>query len=486
MACGVVSRDVGFDDAGDSDDGPGEAIGDSGALLVNDATPSKVCVNLECHAPTCGPNGDETTLTGHVYDPAGKLPLYNVYVYVPNGTPEAMTVGNPTCTPCQAPASGSPMIGTTTDAEGKFTLRYIPKAGKPWGVPTGDNIPLVVQVGKWRRQLVVPHIDACTTLDLDKVLGKDLLRLPRKSSEGDMPLIAFTSGCDPAECFLRNVGIDDSEFVPPDSPTGHVHFYTGRDDSILAWGDGGPAQGSSIAGGNTPEETYQWWSSSANLLKYDIVFNACECFPFDRRPDGGADSYAAMEDYLNGGGRLFTTHYHYNWFTASADLITVADWTPGAADHGVAGPYYINTTFPKGKAYGDWLLANHGATATDAGVEVDLVDTRWDMSGAGPPTYPRSTLWIFAGGWDSASLYTSFNTPIAVAPSKQCGRAVFSDVHLSGSSYVEQFPAECSDPYIDTPQKGHAKNEKALEFLFFDLSSCVQDDTQEPQGPPPR
>jgi hypothetical protein len=62
---------------------------------------------------------------------------------------------------------------------------------------------------------------------------------------------------------------------------------------------------------------------------------------------------------------------------------------------------------------------------------------------------------------------------------------VFSDVHLSGVSNDGTFPAECTNPNIDSPP-GHAGNEKALEFLFFDLSSCVQDDTKPPPPPPPQ
>jgi hypothetical protein len=80
-----------------------------------------------------------------------------------------------------------------------------------------------------------------------------------------------------------------------------------------------------------------------------------------------------------------------------------------------------------------------------------------------------------------AAMYMSFNTPVPVPVADQCGRAVFSDVHLSGTSDDTNFPSECANADDGT----HAVNEKALEFLFFDLSSCVQDNSMPPPPPPP-
>ena len=91
---------------GGSNGGPG-SLGDGGSGGV-----SKPCMpgTLQCQAEkdNCAGQGKPlTSITGTVYDPAGGLPLNNVYVYIPTTTPDPIQPGNPVCTQCQAPASGS-------------------------------------------------------------------------------------------------------------------------------------------------------------------------------------------------------------------------------------------------------------------------------------------------------------------------------------------------------------------------------------------
>jgi hypothetical protein len=452
-----------------------------------------------CKVDPCIAQGmPQTTITGTVFNPGGTLPLYDVYVYIPNSQPAPIDPGNPACTPCEAPASGDPILGVLTDEQGNFSLSQA-TGGTGYGVPSGADIPLVIQTGKWRKQITLSSVTACGTTaaapgDATATGTAKLLRLPANSSEGDMPLIAFTSGCDPAECFLLNtVGISQSEFVPPGSPApaayptvtpnaGHVQFFTGKNEM-----NGGNAA-SAITGGNTPADTYAWWGTyQPNLSEFDIIFNACECNPYDR----GTTAYAAMDDYLNGGGRLFATHYYYNWFTpsppATADLASVIGWNPPNNVMTVNSEAdMIDQTFPKGAAFATWLQDN-GVTTTLG--QITLADTRNDMDGLTPAGCTEaagtctSAQWIYDPA-NNDPRYISWNTPVANPVAMQCGKAVFSDVHLSGTSNNATFPAECSNPMIDTPP-GHAVNEKALLFLFFDLSSCVQKTNSKPPPPPP-
>lgn len=439
-ACSSVARRSGFDQA---------SSGDAGFEGSRGFTPGVVpCEGLECKIDTsCGPDS-KTTLTGKVYDPAGSNPLYNVMVYIP-GTqnPEdlppmksSLEEGSIACETC-ASVIVNPLRSALTDGEGKFVLE---------DVPVDSDVPIVVQVGKWRRLVKVDITKACKE---NKAPDKEI-RLPKNGDEGNLPHIAVTSGgWDALECLLRGIGISDSEFVNGDDPSGHIHMYKGHGGSM-----GLPAE--------------DFWNDSSQLKKYDLVLLSCE--GTDNLALKGGDSpgaRASMYEYLNAGGKVFATHYHYVWFKESpeAEFQNVASWDKDTSE---VSQYDVNMGFPKGEKFGEWLKAV-GASSSVGKIGLESTTTTNSLTHVNDP----AVAWIQKP--NGTAKYFSFNTPLTAAPENQCGRAVFSDLHMVPSANAH--PSSIGACAIGSG--GLNGQQKALEFLFYDLSACVTDDKIPPQPP---
>jgi hypothetical protein len=456
--CGVVLATACARGTGATSDVPSDASADTSEdmnLLGNGDASGHPCVNLQCQQVEC-PDERDTTVSGIVFDPAGRHPLYNAIVYVPNAPLQPFATGT-TCDRCGVLASGDPVVTALTGPDGRFVLHH---------VPTGDAIPLVLQLGKWRKQLVIPHVTACQDTAMD---DPSTMRLPAKQSEGDMPHIAVaTGGCDPFECLLRKIGIDDSEFTEQGSG-GRVDMYQGV---------GGAAMSPS-----TSTSATLW--ASPSISYYDVVVNACECGEVPaEKPQTSIDNLVA---YANSGGRLFNTHYQYYWIDPSAITSqtatsanpawqSTAQFIPEQQGTTAIGGY-IDTTFPKGAAFAQWLIDVGGTSALGV---FPLEDVRYNVQAVNSP----STRWIYnpnlaetqIGG--QALLHYTFNTPVGESADQQCGEVLFADFHVVASANVSgtMFPQEC-DTQPMSPQ------ELALEFMFFDLSACIQSNTEAPQPP---
>jgi hypothetical protein len=102
---------------------------------------------------------------------------------------------------------------------------------------------------------------------------------------------------------------------------------------------------------------------------------------------------------------------------------------------------------------------------------------------------PPTTEWMYYSS-PRSSQYLSFNTPVGTPEDMQCGKVVFTDIHIQKSISVGGVTTggDDSDPSKPFPS-GCKTNEmspqaKALEFLFFDLSACVLPDDKQPMPPP--
>ena len=408
------------------------------------------CTNLCLQQVSCTGNVT-TTIKGKVYAPGKGAgvgdPLLNALVYVPNAPVAAFGAGV-SCDKCDANVSGSPLVSATTGPDGSFELK---------NAPVGADIPLVIQLGRWRRQVTIPSVAACADTNLDP----QLTRLPRNKGEGDIPKIAIATGAvDSLECVLRKIGIDDAEFTKPNG-TGRIHMYLG-----------GGAAGAN-RGSNTPNEN-QLWNSQATLNQYDMLLFPCQGDEYYANRATNAEwqnMWSRLLAYTAAGGRIFSTHYSYVWLHGHPNG---ASWSPGPGPwEGVAtwnadqsSPPdqngIINTTFPKGQAFAQWLV-NVGASSVLGQMPVKVVRRDADA-------VLTAQEWMSASTPAGIPLHFTFNTPVTAQPDDQCGRVVFSDFHVADSYNTGiAFPGECSNNGM-TPQ------EKLVEFMLFDLGSCVTPD----------
>jgi hypothetical protein len=437
------------------------------------------CTGLECQLVSCD-GGLTTTLTGAVYDPAGHNPIYNAQVYVPNSLPLPVFQPGAQKDPCggggQLAPTPSPGAYGVTDPAGNFTLTNL---------PVGNNIPVVIQVGKWRRTFKF-NIPACTTTALGHLL------LPSTQQQGDMPHIAVATGsCDPMECLLNRIGVSASEFGSPNAGMA-VDFYE--------------TNGAALTGGTNPFVS-NLLSSTAQMQAYDLIMLPCECnWEYSNGVYGYPASYGAnLTSYMNNGGRMFTSHWGRQWIEGggvwAAPFPNVANWyaddkPPYSSSCGLSSCIgydnpmigWIDTSLPKGQAFSTWMT-NVGATI--APNEFWITPTRFDLLSV----TGNSQQWVYAfsdyGAQDQVNPAThnwvpdnipdfTFNTPVGKNPTY--GRVMYTDMHLSVASSIYgasagTFPSECASGAL-SPQ------EKAAEFLLFDLQGCTS--SLPPPPPPPQ
>ncbi len=419
----------------------GTGLADAGAVVV----------------PGC--DGGTATLVGRVV--AGTLPAYlppngtgdpvpNVLVYVPSGPLQSFSAGAH-CSQCTA-GSTNP-LQTTTAPDGTFAIP---------NVPIGASVPVVIELGRWRRGVTFSVTSPCTTtnvgdIHMPRTQAGDPGDIPNSSN---IPVTAISTGNDDAlECVLLKMGVDRSEFTT-NAYGGRVHVYAGNGADL---------------GRNTPSEA-ALMGPGGTYMSYDqIIF---PCWGLDPVTDSTKANQktpaelANLVTYADAGGRFFATHFSFTWLYQNSPFSTTAQWDPEANNNPTYAPFTgnVSTAVPLGYpgTFAQWL-AVVGALSNVPLAQVAIGEGRHNVD----KVLGRSVDWIDGTDPNPASpspaqmlLHYTFDTPVGAAT--QCGHAIYSDFHVATLSNTKgiHFPDEC-----DT--KALTAQERILEFMIWDLSSCA-------------
>jgi hypothetical protein len=491
---------------------------------------ANTCVGLCTQQQVCM-GGGTTSVSGKVTSPNGVLPIYGALVFVPTTPLAAFTTGV-SCDQC-GPAAGVPLVSTTTGPDGSFLLPNVPVSSTAAGKV--QNIPVVIQLGRWRKQITVVT-SACTNTAIPVVntvnpnAGTTFVggatrpspdfvstSLPRNKSEGDIPLTAISTGdVDGLECVFRKIGIDDGEFTNP-SGNGRIRFYqdngavitpsagicsaaptrtcsnfggncnnfcssNGNNCNTVGRSCNGGAGTCTAAGtctqtvGTPPANTL--YNDPAELAKYDMTLFEC----VGERQDKTATQQANVREYANKGGRVYATHFSYVWLYNNSPWSTTGAWVPGSGNW-TSAVATLDTSFPKGLAFAQWLNVVGGLNAPlptmnppwNPPPKITINEARHDLD---DPIVAPAQRWLYttaADGPAASVQHYTFNTDMTKPAAQQCGRVLFSDFHVTTGSKTNNvvFPAECNNDPL-------TQQEKVLAFMLFDLASCVS-----PPPPPP-
>jgi hypothetical protein len=499
--------------------------GTNAACLANQTTGAQSCV---AGGPTCSgslcsavpascPVGTSTKLSGKVVTPGrlvnsvtyNQLPVPNALVYIPaepnTALPdlfEGVQAGNTaSCGRCddeKLVADGqSVLAAAVTNYKGEYTLE-----GR---IPVGVAFKLVIKVGKWRRvvQIAADVATSCQTV----VLTSEQSRLPSSTTDGltgtHLPKVAVSTGdVDAMECVLLGMGFAQTEFTAP-TGTGRVHMYRANGQITSGTTCTGTYQAtnptrtidctaSSNSGCKNNRTGCSYSNADTNLYTSQAAINAYDLVVFDCEGGGhyrrAATPLSRVLAYTNNGGRVFASHWSYEWLDNNGTLDTASAWNSPSNDSDnsatafvslPSGPTVRTAANPvKSLLYRDWLTyqgalsgTTAGQTTTPATPQLAITDPR-DVAGTTAGT--STDEWMYRVKSSTSRIQQlSFNTPYAATEANICGRVAFTAFHVAAttsgatlSSNDVTFPGACTGTSLTA-------QEKTLAFMLFDLATCV-------------
>jgi hypothetical protein len=361
------------------------------------------------------------------------------------------------CTRCNGNLPGGVISQTKSDEAGHFSIQ---------DVPVGANIPVVVMMGKWRKQFVVPQVNQCT----DNPIGAMDAKLPATKAEGDIPLIAISTGsADALECLIRKLGVADSEIGTKGGPQ-RIHLYS---DTQSAGQGAAMFQGGFPGGSGAFADSQMLWNDMNAMKAYDILIFSCE--GAQNANTKSQNAMNAVKAYADIGGRVFMSHWHNIWLEGATQdaqpqrpmvWTGIAQWNDSGTTFGPDNDTIDEANNPKGASFATWMMNVMGSPARDQ-VPIGSQTGKQTCTMVDNGKAERWVFWT-SGGTQFPQNF-QFTTPNEAAADQRCGKVVFSDMHVSGdssSSPGAAYPSTCSNSAL-TPQ------EKALAFMFFDIATCV-------------
>jgi len=455
-------------------------VAEAPGLCANNQTYAKTNSSPGCASCTAC----DTRISGKVFDPSAgtpavtyvnNLPLAGITVFQPSGALTPLDDGV-ACDTCDRVTSPS-VTKAVTNAAGSFTLS---------GVTPGPATRVVVQSGRWRREITVP-VTAC----VNNTPVDGTFRMPRNRTDGlgnvaNIPKTAIATGNQESlECMLLRLGISQSEIQRRIGSTDAHRFQLYRATNGMVTS---PAQP------NISDLLNQ-----TRINEYSAVILDCD----GGDPGGGFSQNATaaqrtvLRNYVDLGGRLFVDHFSGYYALRSSQFPVTA------TDNGTAGTTTptngrVNVgTYPQ-QLFSDWLT-NVGATFSPQWIQI--TEARKNFASPRPGTVE----WIAGkdnNNWGSgtpttppapprnASDYTlsySFETPFGgTCGGGGTGRTIYNNMHVSpgrcrngtsGLPCTKTFPNDCR---LDTALNSE---EKALIYQFYQLSACQLGG--EPPPPPP-
>ena len=382
--------------------GTGNQVG--GGTCTNLACQQSTCRGTSCQQAAC-PGGGNTTISGSIFDPAGKVPLYNVNVYVPNA-PLAPYTDGPICDVCETTLSGEPIVRAITDTRG-----LPPRGPRRRRARRGRTSRSSSRSASGAARSRSRTSTACTDTPLT---DPNLTRLPRNQSRGPHP-------ADRAHHRRRR------RARVPAPQDRHRRRRVHAPSRAAGASTSSPAMDGTNAfnatlGGAAFTAVEPWWNDVANLNKYDIVLLSCEGDARTRATRARPRARRCRTTPTPAAASSRRTGTTTGSSTAPRRGPTVGHLQPPGRSR-TTSPPRIDTSFPKGAGAGGLAGQRRRLDHAGASCRIRARSTRSTASGTG------AQRWIYSDSPQSVQYLQRKHADRR--PAQRLRQVVLSDIHVS-------------------------------------------------------